>query len=38
MDAYPTTSESQMRIDALACGAVLATLFSGAVSVIVLLM
>lgn len=38
MNVYPTTSEQQMRIDALACGAVLATLFSGAVSVIVLLM
>jgi hypothetical protein len=38
MSAYPTNTEEQMRIDALACGAVLATLFSGAVSLIVLLM
>jgi len=38
MNAYPTTSEEQMRIDALACGTVLATLLGGAVSIVVLLM
>jgi hypothetical protein len=38
MNVYPTTSDEQMRIDALACGTVLATLLTGAVSVIVLLM
>ena len=38
MNAYPTTPEEQMRIDAFACGSVLATLLSGAVSVILLLM
>ncbi len=38
MNAYPATSEEQMRIDALACATVLATLLGGAVSVIVLLM
>ncbi len=37
MDVYPMPSEEQMRIDALACGTVLATLLTGAVSVIVLL-
>ena len=38
MNVYPTTSEEQMRIDALACGTVLTTLLTGAVCMIVLLM
>ena len=38
MNAYPTNADEQMRIDALACGTVLATLLTGAVSVLVLLM
>jgi hypothetical protein len=38
MNAYPSSAEEQMRIDALACGTVLATLLTGAFCVIVLLM